>query len=1060
MRILHLSDLHFKAANQWNLNPVLQAAIEDIAILASTRAFDAVIFTGDLVYSGSDSRIFHDAVHDCLLPIILAAGVDLDALAVVPGNHDIHPRHVSLPMEAGLPKQLNTTAAVNAFIDDPASLSFRNSRWANFNVFATDTWEACQRVDDQALGRTVRLSTPSGSIAISLANSAWRATAQSDDYDRHRIIYSERQLQQLRQTLDHTADLRIFAGHHPPDWLPDFDRDSLWRELALQYDIGLFGHTHQPRPSTFLDEHGSVFVNTTGALFQESGRRGAITVLDVDLDAKSITCRYRCFDEHRQVMVPDEGMAPGGTKTLPLKIAPPSNLPVAASMPLSAIDIVSATRQQLSEVLTLVQTPHAPDACTLDLLIEPAAYPLREQTSVLITDDGQRVERVPLHDWVVAGDVIFLLGGKEYGKTSSLLWLLDTALEKSSNQPVYVDLARVPHTDAAIKRHIRTRLLAIGIRTREDLSDAPSLALAFDNLSASDHRSIEIIQTLAKQFASSLFFISVEDDGFTALPDRWWSGRPFGTAFLGQYGAREVRALVEVLYPDAGDTRAREMFTSALQILVNQSLTRSPWVVVMVLLVFNYEPSFQNTDITNLVDRYLDLVLGKWSSLTDSRSNAFDFSNRKHFLSLLAKKMDDESVSSVSLSELETFAEAYVRDYGAPVAGREIVDDLIRRHVLGGSPSEIRFALGDVNQFLLAVAVERGELPIEHFLRDYLRYFDAIVHHAAFGRNPRDLLQFFEQEVGRILGDMEFPAGLMFDSVDEQAWGSMPGRSQMLKSLERLGEESARVQSNAVQEEFGDQMLSEAQGQSAHESREHDDSQSSDAERGFERLLGAVALLSLCLQRSDHLGDQPYRVQLVGFVLTGWARCFAAACAVHGVGDPGEKDRMLDELVRAGLSRKRIAAVLEMRTFANFMGWVDGLLRCPKLAPTLAQVYEQVPDARSDMVTAILLWLAMFGELAEGWKELLVELEEKYGDRPHVVFILQMLLGSTYYDRSTSENDASRIQEALADLLVFHLRGTEQRVARADEMRRLGSLRQRSLMMQRQELTRGEEEIL
>lgn len=1067
MRILHISDLHYRPETDDDRTPIIEAAVMDLNEYAARRAFDAVIFTGDLVYSGSSVEAFQSGLTTCIDPLLGAVGLDRPQLCVVPGNHDIDPAAIVMQVETTLPAELDSIQKVNHFVDDPAALPLRTSRLANYHAFIADTWPDAAGRPDQ-LGRCQSIDTPSGSLAIAIANTAWRATGRPNDVDRHNLHVSERQLQQLASDLEN-SDLRIFASHHPPEWLADFDRHRLERDLANRYHAALFGHTHHPHPLASIDEHGFLFSNTTGALFQGADRRTCYTILDFDQETNEVTCHYRSYSVALGVFVPDTDLAASGGKSFPFALQPESSLRGVATPPVAPVpaDPRIALRQQLSDSLVLVQTPHAPHIDGLDLLIEPAAYLVREQRQSLFADDGTPVPRVPLADWVVDTRPVFLFGPRETGKTCALNWMLRECMKETQRHAIFIDLASVPPSSGAIRRALRNRLLSAGIRTRDDLADAPAMAIAFDNLNPANSRLIRHVFDLVSFLPPTPVFFGVLDEGVTPPPDKWWpEADEVRTAFLGFYGARDVRSLVQALYPDLEPEQHQSILHSALELMLNQGLSRAPWTVVMVLLVFQYEPAFQNTDVTVLVDRYLDLVLGKWST-DDPLATNFDHANRKHFLCQLAVYLDSRKRKTAPETELVDFAGQYIERFGAPITANSLVSDLLDRRILGGNSSEIGFALGEVEQFLLATAAEAGEIDPGSFLTDEERYFDAIVHFAGLGRKPRMFIDHLAGEVIELLDGLAVPDSILFTSVDKGAWGDMPGLDETHRRLQKLGERLGAAQSEEGQDKYADYLLESREQYSADDDvgpegegegdgdGVGDETSVDDARRGVVHLLQVVTLLSLCLQRSDHVGDQSYRVQVIELAIRGWAGVFVAACAIDSQISDEDRERRIRELKDAGLDAKRIEALIQFGGFLDTVGLIEGLLATPRLRPTLGRLFHESAIPEEDMIGRVLLWALLFAELADGWKELLADLLDRFGRRPHLVRILQMILGSRYYDRTVESAAISAIEGSLADLMVSHITGTQARVGRAESVRQLQEFRRRSISIQRAELDIG-----
>src|SRR5690606_30590030 len=89
MRVLHLSDFHFRASTTWDASTVLGRLSVDIErqILQEGLAPDIIVLTGDIAYSGKAEE--YDLARAWITKELLpAARVGADRLVIVPGNHD------------------------------------------------------------------------------------------------------------------------------------------------------------------------------------------------------------------------------------------------------------------------------------------------------------------------------------------------------------------------------------------------------------------------------------------------------------------------------------------------------------------------------------------------------------------------------------------------------------------------------------------------------------------------------------------------------------------------------------------------------------------------------------------------------------------------------------------------------------------------------------------------------------------------------------------------------------------------------------------------------------
>ena len=102
IRILHLSDIHFKADKAWDADPVLRALVRFIAKEVNDGlAPDLVAITGDLAFAGvaKEYRLARDWLDQQLWPA-LPKNLSRDRLLLVPGNHDVDRKKVDFVAEA------------------------------------------------------------------------------------------------------------------------------------------------------------------------------------------------------------------------------------------------------------------------------------------------------------------------------------------------------------------------------------------------------------------------------------------------------------------------------------------------------------------------------------------------------------------------------------------------------------------------------------------------------------------------------------------------------------------------------------------------------------------------------------------------------------------------------------------------------------------------------------------------------------------------------------------------------------------------------------------------
>ena len=91
LRILHLSDFHFRLDRKWDQDPVLDGLVESIGKLVGDGLEpDVVVFTGEVAFSGKKKEYDEASkwIDAKLLPS-LPTGFDDSRMLFVPVNHDV-----------------------------------------------------------------------------------------------------------------------------------------------------------------------------------------------------------------------------------------------------------------------------------------------------------------------------------------------------------------------------------------------------------------------------------------------------------------------------------------------------------------------------------------------------------------------------------------------------------------------------------------------------------------------------------------------------------------------------------------------------------------------------------------------------------------------------------------------------------------------------------------------------------------------------------------------------------------------------------------------------------
>lgn len=244
VRILHLSDIHFRAHTAWDADPLLRALNGFIGEESERDgAPDLVAITGDLAFSGIETE--YDLARTWLDDLWAKFGnLPRDRLLLVPGNHDADRSKVGRMAKLSQQDLLDRKSQENitAALADNEERRVLFDRHAAYLKFLSD-W-----LDEKQVLPWWERSIPVGETTVHVAglDSAWMAYR---DEERGQLLLGRWQLNQtvLSQAAD-GAHWRIALLHHPWDYLAEFDHHEARAALHRHCDLLLRGHLHQPHP--------------------------------------------------------------------------------------------------------------------------------------------------------------------------------------------------------------------------------------------------------------------------------------------------------------------------------------------------------------------------------------------------------------------------------------------------------------------------------------------------------------------------------------------------------------------------------------------------------------------------------------------------------------------------------------------------------------------------------------------------------------------------------------------------------------------------------------------
>lgn len=285
---IHLSDIHVGHGDATHVEDqklVLGALRRDVEhrLASGTPRPDAIFVTGDIAFSGAcRTPDEYTRAAQWLTDIARCAGLGLDSVFVVPGNHDVQ-RPADRPVTARtLLRQLRKgEPSLDEALADSAALAQLRARQANYLAFAEGFAPAC-RTDAESPGAQLywrHTLEAYGGLRIRIVglNTALLAADEAVfESDQRRLWLGTRQLSAaFTEPEVAPGEVVIVLSHHPlrDHWLADETDAGRW--IRRHAHLHLSGHVHEGASERAGSGGGTALVSiAAGAVHGEKTPHG------------------------------------------------------------------------------------------------------------------------------------------------------------------------------------------------------------------------------------------------------------------------------------------------------------------------------------------------------------------------------------------------------------------------------------------------------------------------------------------------------------------------------------------------------------------------------------------------------------------------------------------------------------------------------------------------------------------------------------------------------------------------------------------------------------------
>ncbi len=740
--ILHLSDLHWSHGKATDQQIVIDALHADLKRLASENVVpDIVIFTGDLIQSGDDPSAFDEVIKRFVQPTKdLLNGIPF---IIVPGNHDISRKVVrEVPfVEQGLKSTLVSVDELNKFIDGISSSS--SVALARLDAYESAFVNFPSPVPEVStpLLKTYKLKINEISVGVSSFNTAWRATGEPDSLDRHFLLLGERNVDVAAASLA-DCEVRIAAFHHPLEWLSDFDEGAVRSRITTEFDLLMFGHSHNSRPEFRTSPTGSALLSQSGCLYEHRDYFNGYQVITLDLQDSTATFDIRTyFNRPRRAFDRALNIADQGRFVVDIRPRSSQATPEISSFLRQVRPIV---RRAAADQVNIVEA-------VSDLQLDPKEAFICPPLT-LHRSSSEAESKLTAEDLLKSADNFKIVGQRETGKSSLAHYLAVLVAEGTCDRPrvpAVVDFRDMKLSDYGLQRAVSTYFGTV--KKGLDLDKAMTngdLIIIVDNFSSRvKSERIELAEIIARYPNCRWIVLSDTKDDIDVSEDEdknlLTSFRQVHIQTLPRKSIRELsRRWCEVSGLDTG-----KAFAAVMRQLRDANLPRTGYMVTLLLWAMYQERRLERINESVLLTSIVDHLLGK-ADFKQALDRAFDPVAKEITLQHIALGLREAGGVMLKNDVLESLL-SFFRSKGLRYDAADVLIKLISCGLLNEREGLVSFKYRCFEEYFVATRLRDETDELANVLKDrnYLQYPRELELLSGLRRRNSDVIRAITSEI-------------------------------------------------------------------------------------------------------------------------------------------------------------------------------------------------------------------------------------------------------------------------------------------------------------------------
>lgn len=287
MNILHITDFHYNADRRI-MNKIIPSMIS--CLRGCGKQIDFILFTGDLVFNGSNVRHFEEAKLALFQELCTSLNVAAENVIFCPGNHDIDRDRIRYTHDTYIKTKLLNNNDINLLYngksEDKFILNDLLEPLTNYKDFLAGYHAAD---GNNIIGKlySIHYRMYQGhKEAFVCLYTPWLCNLDksggSNDYGN--LLMPTSVFSEIEEILDADIDKRIILMHHPLSFLRDFNAYEVENEIYDNYNMLFSGHIHKMSNVTRNNGNNGIFEHTSKASLSEKELLGCTFIENDDIE--------------------------------------------------------------------------------------------------------------------------------------------------------------------------------------------------------------------------------------------------------------------------------------------------------------------------------------------------------------------------------------------------------------------------------------------------------------------------------------------------------------------------------------------------------------------------------------------------------------------------------------------------------------------------------------------------------------------------------------------------------------------------------------------------------